>query len=61
MVFLVIFLETLAKIDARNLPNFFLTPRGARGASIQGGTVGGGGPVFLNSAFTVFLVIFLET
>ena len=42
--------------------NFFLTPRGARGArgaSIQGGQLGG--TVFLNSAFMLYLVIFLET
>jgi len=36
----------------------FLTPRGARGASKQGAA---GGPVFLRSAFLVFLVIFLQT
>ena len=39
----------------------FLTPRGAKGGEYSGGTVGEGGTVFLNSAFMVFLVIFLET
>ena len=42
MVFLVIFLETLAKIDARNLPKIFLTPRGTRGASKHGAAGGTG-------------------
>ena len=38
LVFLVIFLQTLAKVDARNLSKNFLTPRGARGgASKRGG------------------------
>ena len=35
LIFLVIFLKTRAKTDARNLPKNFLTPRGARGS--QGG------------------------
>ena len=49
-------------------PKKFLTPRGVRGANKQGargasiqGDSWGGGAGFLNSAFMVFLVIFLET
>ena len=38
---------------SQNLPKFFLTPRGARGAA--------GGPFFPKSAFLVFLLIFLQT
>ena len=59
LVFLVIFLQTWAEIDARSLPKNFLTPRGARGASNRGGAAGGS--VFLKSAFLVFLVMFLQT
>ena len=58
LVFLVIFLQTWAEIDARSLPKIFLTPRGARGASKRGAA---GGTVFLKSAFLEFLVIFLQT
>ena len=57
-VILVIFLQTLADINVRNLPKNFWIPRGARGASRQGAA---GGRVFLKSAFLVFLVIFLQT
>ena len=36
MVFLEIFLQTRAKIDARNLQKKVLTPKGARGRVIRG-------------------------
>jgi len=40
LAFLVVFLQTLAWIDARNLPKFFLTPRGPGGQGEQGGQGG---------------------
>ena len=40
-------------------PKIFLTLLGARGASYLGGQLGE--PVFLKSAFLVFLVIFFHT
>ena len=57
MLYLVIFLETLAKIDARNLPKIFLTPKGAGGGGGGGetrGGRGGGGWVSLKVHFLFF-------
>ena len=58
LVFWVIFLQTWAEIDARNLPKKSFDPQGTRGAS-KLGTVEGS--VFLTTVFSVFLVTFLQT